>query len=142
MPSGSGALLEVILALVVVVDLAVRHDAAVLDAAIAVCIDDPKRRLVLILRLCVFLPLGLALLARPEDRVLPQDGAVLVAIVHAPIDVVAAVVFMRVAALAPCELDALGLRFGVVRVDDEFLGGRFVGLRFAGDCILWIDMSN
>jgi hypothetical protein len=68
----------------------------------------------------------------PKDGVLPQRGALDVALLDAEDQVVAVVVCVWVPGLAGFEPGFVGLRFGVVDVDGERLFGGFVGFRTAG----------
>jgi hypothetical protein len=135
MPASLVADLEKVLALVILLDLGVRHDATVLSAAILVDIDDANGRLhLLLIRLEVLDPFDLALARRalPEDGVLPQRRVLDVALLDAEDELVAVVVGVRVAGLSGLEPCLGGLGLGVGDVDAEGLLGRFVGLGAAG----------
>jgi hypothetical protein len=133
----SGALLEKLLTLEVLLNLTVRHNTTVLGTTILVDIHNANRSLhLLLVRLDILLPLNLAIASRsalPEDRVLPERRALCVALLDAPVDVVAVAVGVRVARSALFETCLAGLGFGVVDVDDEALFAGFVVFGPAGD---------
>jgi hypothetical protein len=135
-PASLVADLEKVLALIILLDLGMRHDATVLSAAILVDIDDANGRLhLLLIRLEVLDPFDLAVARRrtlPEDGVLPQRRVLDVALLDAEDELVAVVVGVRVTGFSGLESCLGGLGLGVGDVDVEGLLGRFVGLGAAG----------
>jgi hypothetical protein len=129
----SSALLKELLTLEVLLHLTMRHNTAVLGATILVNIDHTNRRLhLLLVRLDILLPLNLAIAslgALPEHRVLPERRILLIALLDAPLDVVAVAVRVGITRCSLFETRLAGLRLGVVDVHDE---GLLLGLVVLG----------
>jgi len=125
---------------VVLVDFRVSHDSAVLGAAVVVDIDDPERgRLLLVITLLSILqPLELTIgsfAAHPEDRVLIERSLVGIALLHIPLDVIFALVFMWVTRLSSLEATLVCLGLSVGNVDVPLLVLRSVLVWLASDSV-------
>ena len=118
-------MLEKVLALKLVCDLAVRHDTTILCTTILVNIHHSYRSLhLLLLRLDINCPLKLARSpfgTLPENGILPERSFGNIAFLDAPYNAIATIIVMRISRLSSFERCLGHLAFCVSHVNFELL---------------------